>query len=73
MKKKIIIAILISALASSILTVAGICILLNLDGKGLLNIGRLIGAMNFIESHYVQEVDKNELVDGIRERHTKSR
>ena len=64
MKKKIIIAILISALASSILTVAGICILLNLDGKGLLNIGRLIGAMNFIESHYVQEVDKNELVDG---------
>lgn len=64
MKKKFIIAIVISALASSILTVAGICILLNLDGKGLLNLGRLIGAMNFIESHYVQEVDKNELVDG---------
>ena len=64
MKKKIIIAIVVSALASSILTVTGICILLNLDGKGLLNVGRLIGAMNFIESHYVQEVDKNELVDG---------
>lgn len=64
MKKKIFIAIVISALASSIMTVAGICILFNLDGKGLLNIGRLIGAMNFIESHYVQEVDKNTLVDG---------
>ena len=64
MNKKTIITIVISALVSSVMTVAGICILLNLDGKGLLNLGRLIGAMNFIESHYVQEVDKNTLVDG---------
>ena len=64
MNKKTIITILISALTSSILTVAGFCILFNLDGKNLLNFGRLLGAMTFIETHYVQEVDKENLIDG---------
>lgn len=64
MNKKTVMTILISALASSILTVAGFCILFNLDGKNLLNFGRLLGAMTFIESHYVQEVDRNNLIDG---------
>ena len=62
--RKTILTILISAVASSILTVAAFCILFNLDGKNFINFGRLIGAMNFIESHYVQEVDKNILIDG---------
>ena len=64
MNKKTIVTILITALASSILTVAGFCILFNLDGKNLLNFGRLLGAMTFIETHYVQEVDKENLIDG---------
>ena len=64
MNKKTLITILITALASSILTVAGFCILFNLDGKNLLNFSRLLGAMTFIESHYVQEVDRNNLIDG---------
>ena len=38
--------------------------LLGLDGKSFLNLGRFIGAMNFISSHYVDEVDKNVLIDG---------
>ena len=64
MNKKTVMTILITALASSILTVAGFCILFNLDGKNLLNFSRLLGAMTFIESHYVQEVDRNNLIDG---------
>lgn len=64
MNKKTVMTILISALASSILTVAGFCVLFNLDGKNLLNFSRLLGAMTFIESHYVQEVDRNNLIDG---------
>ena len=64
MNKKTVITILVTALASSILTVVGFCILFNLNGKNLLNFGRLLGAMTFIESHYVQEVDRNNLIDG---------
>ena len=64
MKKKTFAIILVTALASSILTVAGICFVLDLSGKNLLNFGRLIGAMNFIESHYVEEVEKDSLIDG---------
>lgn len=64
MNRKTILTILITALASSILTVAGFCVLFNLDGKNLFNFGRLLGAMTFIETHYVQEVDKENLIDG---------
>ena len=64
MNKKTALTILITALASSILTVATFCVLFKLDGKNLLNFGRLLGAMTFIESHYVQEVDRNNLIDG---------
>ena len=64
MNKKTILTILITALASSILTVAGFCVVFDLNGKNLLNFGRLLGAMTFIETHYVQEVDKNILIDG---------
>ena len=64
MNKKIILGVIGCAVISSIMTIAGLCILLGLDSKSFVNVGRLIGAMNFIESHYVQEVDKDKLIDG---------
>lgn len=64
MNKKIILGVISCAVISSIMTIAGLCILLGLDSKSFVNVGRLIGAMNFIESHYVQEVDKEKLIDG---------
>ena len=64
MKKKIFLGIIVTAILSSFLTVSGLCIILQLDAKNLLNLGRLIGAMNFIETHYVQEVEKDKLIDG---------
>lgn len=64
MKKKIFLGIIVTAFISSFLTISGLCILLQLDVKNLLNLGRFIGAMNFIENHYVQEVEKDKLIDG---------
>lgn len=64
MKKKIFFGVIITAIISSVLTISGLCILLRLDSKSLLNLGRFVGAMNFIESHYVQEVEKDKLIDG---------
>ena len=64
MNKKIILGVIGCAVISSMMTIAGLCILLGLDSKSFVNVGRLIGAMNFIESHYVQEVDKDKLIDG---------
>lgn len=64
MKKKIFLGIFVTAVISSILTVTLFCMVFRLDSKSLLNLGRLIGAMNFIDSHYVQEVDKVKLIDG---------
>ena len=64
MKKKIFLGIIVTAILSSFLTISGLCIILQLDAKNLLNLGRLIGAMNFIETHYVQEVEKDKLIDG---------
>ena len=64
MKKKIFAGVLAVALISSFLTVAGLCFVLRIDAKSALNLSRLIGAMNFIESQYVEEVDKDKLIDG---------
>ena len=64
MKKKIFLAVILSAFVGSILTVAVICFLLGIDGKSAINLGRLFSAMNFIESQYVHEVEKDKLIDG---------
>ena len=64
MKKKIFAGMIIVSLMSAGLTLIGICWLFNLDAKSALNVGRLFCAMNFIENHYVQEVEKNKLIDG---------
>ena len=64
MKKKIFVAVILSAFVSSILTVAAICLVLGIDGKSAINLGRLLSAMNFIEAEYVHEVEKDKLIDG---------
>ena len=64
MKKKIFAVLLLTALISSALTVLGICFVLNLDAKSAINLGRFLSAMNFIELQYVQDVDKDKLIDG---------
>ena len=64
MNKKIIFGIILIALISSIGTIVGLCFALSFDSKTAGNLTRLIGAMRFIESQYVQEVDENKLIDG---------
>ncbi len=64
MNKKIIIGIIIIALISSIGTIVGLCFALSFDSKTAGNLTRLIGAMRFIESQYVQEVDEDKLIAG---------
>ena len=44
--------------------VVGFCVAQGINAKNLTNLARFIGAMNFIETHYVQEVDEDKLVDG---------
>ena len=56
MNKKIIFGIILIALISSIGTIVGLAFALNFDGKTAGNLTRLIGAMRFIESQYVQEL-----------------
>ena len=64
MNKKIVIGIIIIALISSIGTIVGLCFALSFDSKTAGNLTRLIGAMRFIESQYVQEVDEDKLIAG---------
>ena len=64
MKKRIILGIIVIALISSIGTIVGLCVALSFDSKTAGNLTRLIGAMRFIESQYVQEVDEDKLIDG---------
>ena len=64
LKKKIFAGMILVSIMSAGLTVFVICWLFNLDAKSALNVGRLFCAMNFIEAHYVEEVEKNKLIDG---------
>ena len=64
MKKKFFFVVLLTAFISSTLTIAGLCFIFNLDAKGAINLGRLLSAMNFIETQYVQEVEKDQLIGG---------
>lgn len=64
MKTKILIGVIVVSLFSSFATVAGIAFALGFDAAGFANLTRLLCAMSFIESNYVQEVDRNNLIDG---------
>ena len=64
MKKKILLTVIVTAFITATLIFTGICFLLNIDAKGAINLTRLFSAMNFIESQYVNEVDKDTLIDG---------
>ena len=61
--KTLLIAI-VMAVIMSFGVLVGLFAALNLDAKGAANITRLVGAMHFIESQYVQEVEEDKLIDG---------
>ncbi len=54
----------VMAVIMSFGVLVGLFAALNLDAKGAANITRLVGAMHFIESQYVQEVEEDKLIDG---------
>ena len=56
--------ILLLALIGSLGIVVGFCMALGIDAKNLTSLGRFIGAMNYIEAHYVQEVEEDVLING---------
>ena len=63
-KKKLLVCIIITAFVSSIITIAGICFLLELNVGRATNLARLFCAMHFIEDHYVDSVDYTKMIDG---------
>ena len=63
-KGKAFFAVMAAMLASSILTIVGICVALGMDGDKAANLARLLGAMRFIEMRYVNDVDDTALIDG---------
>ncbi len=64
MNKKNFCILLAGMILSSFLTIAGICMLLGLNGERVGHLARLFGAMQFIETKYVDEVDDKKLFDG---------
>lgn len=56
--------IVLTAFIGALGIVVGFCVAQGINAKNLTNLARFIGAMNFIETHYVQEVDEDKLVDG---------
>ena len=64
MKKKIILTAVLVGLLSSALTLGLICFVLGINSKSALDLGRFFVALRFIESHYVQEVERGKLIDG---------
>lgn len=63
-KKKIILYVLLTALLSSVLTIAGICFMLELNAGRAANLARLLSAMHFIEQNYIENVDYTKMIDG---------
>ena len=63
-KKKLLACIILTALISSILTIAGICLLLELNLGRAVNLARLFCAMHFVEENYVDSVDYTKMIDG---------
>ena len=64
MKKKFFGGIILTALISAALTLFLVCVLLGLNSKNALDLGRFFVALRFIEGNYVQEVDRRTLIDG---------
>ena len=64
MKKRLFLIVIMTAMISSLLTIAGISMLFNLDINGAVNIGRLLTAKMIIEKQYVKEVDGDKLIGG---------
>ncbi|MBR6267716.1 MAG: S41 family peptidase [Selenomonadaceae bacterium] len=64
-KKILYVFILVGAMAfSSFCTIFGFCLIFDLDEAKVQNLTRFFGAMQFIESKYVTEVDDKKLIDG---------
>ncbi len=63
-KKKILLTIILTVFLSVGLTLTGIWFLLGLNGQKISDGARFLGAMRFIESQYVGEVDNSKLIDG---------
>lgn len=64
-KKILYVFILLGAMIfSSFCTILGFCMLFDLDESKVQNLTRFFGAMQFIESKYVTEVDDKKLIDG---------
>ncbi len=64
MTKKIFAGLVAAFIAGAFLSFVFICMIFKIDASGAANIGRLLGAMNFIESNYVEEVDRDKLFFG---------
>jgi len=64
LKKKFFGGIILTALISAALTLFLVCVLLGLNSKNALDLGRFFVALRFIEGNYVQEVDRRTLIDG---------
>lgn len=63
-KKKIALIVLVTALASSLLTVMGLMKLFGLDGERTTDLLRFFGVKRMIEARYVTDVDSTSLMDG---------
>ena len=63
-RKKIALGIVVTALASSILTLGGLALLFGLDGSKTWEVVRFLGVKRMIEARYVNEVDSRKLMDG---------
>ena len=63
-KRKLFVCIILTAFISSVMTVVGICLLLELNAGRAANLARLFCAMHFVEEHYVDSVDYTKMIDG---------
>lgn len=54
----------VAALLSAALTLAFVCLLMGINSKNALDIGRFFLAMHFIEGNFVEQVDRRTLIDG---------
>ena len=63
-KKKINIGVLLTAVLSSFLTIAGLCFAFGIHGNEVADIVRFLGVKRFIEARYVSDVNETKLMDG---------
>jgi carboxyl-terminal processing protease len=63
-KKKIALIVMVTALASSFLTIMGLMKLFGLDGEKTTDLLRFFGVKRMIETRYVNDVDTTSLMDG---------